>query len=1738
MPESIALYLAAAGMSEAAAAAVANALVSTAAALVINAAATALTKKPGQRSFAQLGSDRTVTVRAPIMAHQHVYGRVRVGGNIVAAASSGSRNELMHMVIVLAAHEVEAIDEIWFNDYVLTLNEAGEETSRYTKASVPTSVTETFTVGSGLTVTLAHTPTSVTSVQVTTTDPVVGIDYVGALSSTTLTLPETVPGTDSTSMVGQTVQVVYEWLPPTASYVVVKKHLGSPSQTADADIMAAFPADWTSNHRLRGRAYIYVRLEYSQDLFPYGLPNISAVVRGKRVYDPRTATTAYSANAALCIADYLNTALGAAYGTEIDNTQLAAAANICDESVLLADATSEARYECHGTVDLSQRPREIVSKMLTSCGGRATFVGGKWRIIPAAYSVPAVTITESDLRGPLRVQSVLSRRDLCNAVKGVFISEQNAWQPADFPPVVNALYLSEDGERIWRDVELGFTTSAACAQRLAKIELERTRQQITVTTTVSLIGLQLTPGDTVAITNARMGWTAKAFEVTAWRFVSQSDGGLNIELSLRETASEVFDWNNGEETTVDPAPDTDLPNPWFVAPPTGVELYEFSAPAGGQNVLGVALQWTASAEATVVQYEVQGRVSASPDWQSFLVSGSTLSFQYTPAVAGTTYQARVRAISAAGVRSAWAAATELTVSGIPAPTGLTLTQTTQVDAAGIAVASLLATWTAPSAVDVVAYEVSGKLSTDTLWYGQATVTETRFAYQPIVAGLTYNVRVRAVNRDGMKSPWSSTATYTAASIAAPTGLTLTQTTQTDANGVAVPALLASWTASTSAAVARYEVSGKLSTDATWYGQGTTGETKFVYSPIVGGLTYEARVRSVATNGLVSAWTSTATYSVPGVTAPTGVTVAATTATAGDGTVLPAIAVTWTASTDARVTAYEVQGKLSTDANYASFVVTGATTRYVHTPLIPGVTYNVRVRAIAGDGTFSAWASAADFSASAIAPPTALSVSEVADTAADGTKVNRLVATWTASTSADVTAYEVQGKFSTDASYVSFTVAGGTTTRYVHPDVVPGVTYNVRVRAISSTGAGSAWTAVVNYASGSIQPPTNLAVTQTTDIAPDGTTIPRLLATWTASTSSDVAAYEVQGKLSTDASYSSFVTAGNTTQYVHPVVIAGATYNVRVRALSSSGVGSAFTAVVTYAATGDTTAPGAPSALTATGGLRSVRLTWTNPTDKDYAYTEVWEHTSDARASATKVGQVSGTNWVRSDLDTGATRYYWIRAVDFSGNIGAWNATTGVSATASAVATADISAGAVTAAAFASTIRPVEIVSALPSTGNFAGRIVFLTTDNKLYRYDGSAWTAAVPAVDVTGTLTNAQIADLAAAKLTGQITTTQITDSAISTAKIAAGAVTTATLAASAVTAGTIAANAVTAAKIDAGAVTTAKLAAGAVTADTIAANAIVAGKIAAAAISATEIAVNSISVNRLTSSASTFNGVSFALGASQLIRGYYAGGNFVSSSASTYGLIVANSGGFDGLGAATTNTDGGASGVVGVGAANSVFTQFQTIGRLGAGNAGGFFAHSGSGTFPTASANRWIELANNTYAYQTGGGAAGTFTGAHDTLIPRTSPLPEPGDILVDVQVVRAANMYDVVCENAVSQSPSQAGVVGVFIEESSSTHVPPALVETVSADGPVPVANIDELREQYRFCVANAVGEGQINVCGEGGDIAIGDLIVTSSLPGKGMRQSDNLVRSITVAKAREAVTFAGPTDVKTIACIYLCG
>lgn len=267
---------------------------------------------------------RTEMIRQPITTQRIVYGEIRASGPLVFAHSrpidgNSDKLDILHLVIVVAAHEVEAIGDMIFNDEVVTLDGNGEATLEPYK--------EDGTV-----------------------------------------------------------------------YATVYKHLGESDQEADSVLVSNSGGKWTNAHRLRGLAYLHVMLRYNEKAYASGIPNISALVKGRKVYDPRSETEAWSDNAALCILDYLlaDFGLGASIN-EIDVNSFIAAANTCDEEVATLTGT-EKRYTCNGVVDLGDSPRAILEGMLSSCAGFLVHTGGKWRLHVGAYAPPVKTLDDSFLR--------------------------------------------------------------------------------------------------------------------------------------------------------------------------------------------------------------------------------------------------------------------------------------------------------------------------------------------------------------------------------------------------------------------------------------------------------------------------------------------------------------------------------------------------------------------------------------------------------------------------------------------------------------------------------------------------------------------------------------------------------------------------------------------------------------------------------------------------------------------------------------------------------------------------------------------------------------------------------------------------------------------------------------------------------------------------------------------------------------------------------------------------------------------------------------------------------------------------------------------------------------------------------------------------------------------------------------------------------------------------------------------
>jgi len=446
-------------------------------------------------------------------------------------------------------------------------------------------------------------------------------------------------------------------------YVRIKQYYGTDGQTADADLMSETASltdgRWTSNHRLRGIAYLYVRFKYNADVFPNGTPVVSATIRGRKVYDPRTGLTVFSNNPALCMRDYLTAPFGFAQpSSRISDTQVTTAANICDE---LVDGNK--RYTCDGSFVTSFAPNQVLSDLLTSMGGLLWYSQGKWRMKAAKYVTPTVTLDESDLRSGINLSTRHSRRANFNTVKGTFKGPESDWQEADYPAITDSVYLTADNNIVSTlDFPLPYTTSSVTAQRIANIALRRNREQLTFSASFGLAALAVEVGDFVYINNSRFGWTNKPFEVTNWSFGLVEGLDLQIQMTLREISPEVF-------TNVDPSifenNNTNLPSAFYTEP-LGLSLSS-EVRIVNENVNDVIIvSVSATQPVNVERVEVQYKRSVDSIWNVAGV-GDLGSYEIVAVDSTALYDIRVRSYSYLGVKSDWTSYLNFQPVGLMAP---------------------------------------------------------------------------------------------------------------------------------------------------------------------------------------------------------------------------------------------------------------------------------------------------------------------------------------------------------------------------------------------------------------------------------------------------------------------------------------------------------------------------------------------------------------------------------------------------------------------------------------------------------------------------------------------------------------------------------------------------------------------------------------------------------------------------------------------------------------------------------------------------------------------------------------------------------------------------------------------------------------------------------------------------------------------------------------------------------------
>lgn len=642
-------------------------LVAAAVAVVASAATNSYQQQKAQRkardAYNSSLTDRLQMTQTYNAARSLVYGRVRNVDGVVFKGTWGPTNKYYTLVIALAGHEIDAIEQLYFNDVPVDVDGSGNVTTApYYKATVVTK-TDALTV-SGNKLTLSADGQTVRSVFIEADG--VQTTYQFRQSGRTITIIGAIIS-DGTVM-----SCTYQ-CPSGSSYATVTKYLGAPGQDLSPLLMYRFPGVCNSSHKFEGIACLLVDFIFDTDIFTSGVPSVSAVIRGRKVYDPRTSTTAWSENPALCARDFaLHPNGGGCSSSEIDDTSFSAAANACDipHTYTLSNGSSQTvpMFRCGYVAKTDVSPETHLGELVEAMAGKSGWSGGRLKVRAGVYTSPVMTFDDSYLSqqgGQHVVVSGLGMADVSNIVRPTIADASNSYTPTALTEVRAAAYITQDGVELPIDQSMTAVTYAPQAQHIAGVLMRDQRQGMQLTWPCNLRAWPVDLLDTIAINSTRYGWSGKVFEVLGWQHTPQ----IGVVAVLKETGPDIYTPDSVFDTT-DREPNTNYPLPWNVPTPSNVSVSESLAQQGDGSVFTlVTVSWDAITDEAVVssgsievQYTLADVSVPDTDWQMLRAQGSATSLPTQGLIDGRPYLFRVRAANTLA-RGSWSATVLHTVVG-------------------------------------------------------------------------------------------------------------------------------------------------------------------------------------------------------------------------------------------------------------------------------------------------------------------------------------------------------------------------------------------------------------------------------------------------------------------------------------------------------------------------------------------------------------------------------------------------------------------------------------------------------------------------------------------------------------------------------------------------------------------------------------------------------------------------------------------------------------------------------------------------------------------------------------------------------------------------------------------------------------------------------------------------------------------------------------------------------------------
>ena len=349
-------------------------------------------------------------------------------------------------------------------------------------------------------------------------------------------------------------------------FATILTQLGAEDQTANASAVSNI-SEWTTNHRGRGICYAYARLEYDPEVWTQGLPTLFFKVRGRKVYDPRLDSTnggsgthrkddpttwEFSQNKALWLLDWMR-------GVEMNGERVAGldvpdtlidwgafadAADVCDEDVDVDGGGTIKRYTGGGgTVTSADDPKAVCDMFIRCMAGEWAPRSGYIGVYAGSSRTAAVTLTDDDLAGPIKLKTAKSVRETVNRLQATYRDPDESYELTDAPPYINSSWESDDGEIFEGETTLPFIDDHRQAQRICKLLAGRTREPRELQARFKQKAMQCLEGDAFTWDSDRFPAGVQGKYIVTARTI-YSDG--TVDIVARSETSGFYSW---DETT-------------------------------------------------------------------------------------------------------------------------------------------------------------------------------------------------------------------------------------------------------------------------------------------------------------------------------------------------------------------------------------------------------------------------------------------------------------------------------------------------------------------------------------------------------------------------------------------------------------------------------------------------------------------------------------------------------------------------------------------------------------------------------------------------------------------------------------------------------------------------------------------------------------------------------------------------------------------------------------------------------------------------------------------------------------------------------------------------------------------------------------------------------------------------------------------------------------------------------------